>query len=39
MEGHAAIAKCFLKLNQNDNAEIHLKKYLDHAEKLHLNNA
>ncbi|KAL4511805.1 hypothetical protein ABPG72_012650 [Tetrahymena utriculariae] len=39
MEAHASLAKCYLKLNMNDEAQNHLERYIEHAEKLHLNNA
>lgn len=39
MEAHASLAKCYLKLNMNDEAQTHLERYIEHAEKLHLNNA
>lgn len=35
MEAHAALAKCYLRLNLNDDAQQHLEKYIEHAEKLH----
>lgn len=39
MEAYASLAKCYLKLNMNDEAQTNLEKYIDLAEKLHLNNA
>ncbi len=39
MEANASIAKCYLKLGMNDEAEKHLVIYLGLAEKLHAPNA
>ena len=34
MEAHAALAKCYIKLGMTDEAESHLKKYIESADKL-----
>jgi len=39
MEVYAALAKCYIKLNKNEEAHQNLDKYIELAEKLHLNNA
>jgi hypothetical protein len=39
MEGHAALAKCYLRINMNDQAQEQLEKYIDFAEKLRQQNS